>query len=58
MPALSKVIDDKKYMWDGNVYDSEEEAQKVAEGYAEDGFDTKIVSEEGHFLVYNRREIK
>ncbi|MCD6319257.1 MAG: hypothetical protein J7M03_01100 [Candidatus Desulfofervidaceae bacterium] len=58
MPALAKIFDDRKYMWDGEVYETKEEAQTVVEKYQQDGFETKIVEEEGKFLVYNRREVE
>jgi len=58
MPALARVFDDRKYMWDGETYETKEAAQTVAEKYQQDGFETKIVEEEGKFLVYNRREVK
>lgn len=53
-----KIIESKKFMWDGKVYDTEEEAKNVADSYQKDNFEVKIVSEEGKYLIYNRREVK
>jgi len=58
MPELARIFDDKKYMWDGEIYDSEDVAKQKAKEYEKDGFETKVIEEEGKFLVYNRREIK
>ncbi len=58
MPALAKIFGDKKYMWDGEIYASEEEAKKVAQRYKEAGFETKVVSEDDQFFVYSRKEVK
>ena len=52
---LAKVVNGKKFMWDGVVYDSDESAQQVMEGYAKDGFEVQKFDEEGQFLVYSRR---
>jgi hypothetical protein len=49
------MVNGKKFMWDGAVYDSDESAQQVMEGYAEDGFEVQKFNEEGQFLVYSRR---
>ena len=55
-PALAIRVDDKKYMWDGKVYESEEEARKVQEEYEKENFEVHITKgEEGKFLVYSRR---
>ena len=53
---LAKKVNGKKFMWDGVVYESEDEAQKVMEEYAKDGFEVEIFAEEGKSLVYSRRE--
>lgn len=55
-PALAIRVDDKKYMWDGKIYESEEEARKVQEEYKKENFEVHITKgEEGKFLVYSRR---
>ena len=52
---LAKKVNGKKFMWDGAVYESDEQAQKVMEDYAKEGFEVQKVVEEGQFLVYSRR---
>jgi hypothetical protein len=58
MPNASKIIDGKKYMWDGAVYESEKEAQEVKQKYADDNFEVKQLEEENKYLLYTRREVK
>jgi hypothetical protein len=50
-----KQIDGKKFMWDGRDYDSEEEAKNIESSYAQEGFETQIVQEDGKYNVYTRR---
>ena len=52
---LARKVNGKKFMWDGVVYDRDESAQQVMEGYAKDGFEVEKVVEDGQFLVYSRR---
>ena len=55
MAEIAKSFDDKKYMWDGKVYETRPEADEVRQGYLKDAFETKLVEDEGKFLVYSRR---
>lgn len=57
MPESSLQFDGRKLMWDGQEYEAEDEAKKVSQGYEDDGFDVKLVSEEGKHLIYTRREV-
>jgi hypothetical protein len=52
---LARKFDNKKFMWDGVIYDSDDQAQQVMEGYAKDGFEVQKFVNEGQFLVYSRR---
>ena len=52
---LARRVDGKKFMWDGVVYDSDDQAQQVMEGYAKDGFEVQKFVNEDQFLVYSRR---
>jgi hypothetical protein len=52
---LARKVDGKKFMWDGVVYDSDDQAQQVMEGYAKDGFEVQKFVNDGQFLVYSRR---
>lgn len=53
-----KIFDGRKFMWDGKPYDGKEEAEEVISGYEKEGFETRMLEEEGKYLVYSRREVK
>ena len=57
-PHLSLVIDGKKFMWDGRLYATREEASAVREACQSDGFEVRVVEEGGKFLLYTRRAVK
>ena len=50
-----KIMDGKKYMWDGEDYESKAAVQENISKYGHDGFETKLVEAEGQYLVYTRR---
>jgi hypothetical protein len=52
-----KIIDSKKYMWDGEDYESEPAAREKMSTYGNDGFETKLIEEDGKYLVYTRRVV-
>ena len=52
-----KIIDGKKYMWDGEDYESESATQENISKYNNDGFETKLIEENGKYLVYTRRVV-
>jgi len=58
MPESSRILNGKKFMWDGVVYPSQEEAQAVVEKYKKDNFEVEFVDEEKQYLVYTRRVVK
>jgi hypothetical protein len=58
MPDSSRTINGKKFMWDGVVYPTQEEAQSVVEKYKKDNFEVEFVKDENQFLVYTRRVVK
>ena len=51
----AKNIDGKKFMWDGNSYENVDTAQNAQKNYSEEGFETRIVQDEGKYEVYTRR---
>ena len=55
---VSRLLDGKKYMWDGKEYDSEQDAKSAAEKYSSDGFETRVVDEEDRFWVFTRRFVE
>lgn len=58
MPENAVITEGKKYMWDGEEYQSETAARENMEKYSKDGFETKMIEVEGKVLVYTRREVK
>jgi len=56
-PNLSLVSDGKKFMWDGRLYTTREEASTVREACQSDGFEVRVLEEGGKFLVYTRRAV-
>lgn len=57
MPDSSKKIDQKKFMWDGTVYESEKEAQDMKQKYETDNFEVEMLEEENKYLLYTRRVV-
>lgn len=57
MPDSSKIIKEKKFMWDGTVYESEKEAQDMKQKYEEDNFEAEMLAEEDKYLLYTRRVV-
>ncbi|MDZ7305401.1 MAG: hypothetical protein ONB44_25045 [candidate division KSB1 bacterium] len=53
-----KIIDGKKFMWDGVTYDSEAAAMENVTKYSADGFETRLLKEDDKYLVYTRRVAK
>jgi hypothetical protein len=52
---LARKVNGKKFMWDGVIYDSDDQAQQIMEDYGRDGFEVEKFVEDGQFLVYSRR---
>jgi len=52
-----RIIDGKKFMWDGEDYESESAAQENVSKYSKDGFETKLIDEGGKYIVYTRRVV-
>jgi hypothetical protein len=52
---LSRKFEGKKFMWDGAVYATEDEARQSAQAYRQDGFDVQLFEDAGQYLVYSRR---
>ena len=59
MPGIrSEKFDGRKFMQDGKVYASREEAEKAMESYRSNGFEVRLLEEGGNFLVFSRRVVK
>jgi hypothetical protein len=57
-PDLTMISEGKKLLWDGQLYETREEAASVAESYRNENFEIELVEEDGKFLVYSRRAVK
>ncbi len=55
-PASYRIVENRKYVWDGATSADESEASRVAAGYREQRFDVQVVPEGGAWLVFTRRE--
>jgi hypothetical protein len=56
-PSTAMISDGKKFMWDGQVYDNKEEASRAGQSYQDENFQTRLVEQDGKFLVYTRRTV-
>ena len=52
-----KIIDGKKFMWDGETYPGKEKAQEVISQYEKEGFETRIIKEGNECFVFSRRVV-
>jgi len=55
---LARIIDKKKFMWDGYVYKTKEEAEETAKKYRENGFEVELIKEVDQYFVFTRRVVK
>jgi hypothetical protein len=58
MPLNMRFIDRRKFMWDGEVYDSQAAADARQAEYKAHEFEVQTIQEEGKFLLYTRRVVK
>ncbi len=58
MPDISKIINGKKLMWDGVVYESKKEAEDTMQKYKDDNFEVELIEEEKKHILYTRRVVK
>lgn len=57
MAERTRIFEGKKYMWDGQEYDNEEQASSVEKQYTEKGFEVQMLREDGKVLIYTRRVV-
>ena len=55
MPDFVRYFDTKKFMWDSVERADRAAAEAAAEKYEADGFEVRLVEEEGKSYVYTRR---
>ncbi len=58
MPQDTRFFERSKFMWDGETYPNREAAQAKSNEYQSQGFETRLVEEEGMSLLYTRRVVK
>lgn len=56
-PNLTAIIEGKKFMWDGQVFDIRDECLQQAEAYRNDNFEVRLVEQDAKFLLYTRRAV-
>jgi hypothetical protein len=57
-PNLAIISDGKKFMWDGQLYATKEDASRAAEAYRKDNFAVQRLEQDQKFLLYTRRVAK
>ncbi len=57
-PPSFRKFDGLKFMWDGRPYDSAADRETARKEYESKNFETRLIEEEGKFLVYTRRVVK
>lgn len=57
-PEEARYEGNKKFMWDGEVYESQSDALSRKKLYEEKGFEVGMFNEQEKFLLYTRREVK
>jgi hypothetical protein len=57
MTNIAEKINGKKFMWDKGNYSTGAEAKEKMAKYEKDGFETRLVEQDGKFFVYTRRVV-
>jgi hypothetical protein len=57
-PQSVRFFERSKFMWDGESYDSRPAAEAKKGEYEAQGFETRLIEEEGSALLYTRRVVK
>ncbi len=52
---MARILQGKKYMWDGATYAGRAEAEAVAQKYRNDRFEVATIVENGQHFVFTRR---
>jgi hypothetical protein len=55
---LSKIINGKKYMWDGATYSDKKNTLDIEQKYKNDGFETEILEEDKNYYIFTRKVVK
>jgi len=57
-PDRAVIIDGKKFLWDGQLFETHDDASRQAEAYKNDNFEVQMVEHDDKHLVYTRRLVK
>jgi len=57
MAEQARFFDGRKFMWDGEEYDSEEKAKAARKQYEENGFEVELCRDDENVLLYTRRVV-
>ena len=57
-PDRATIVDGKKFLWDGRLFETHDDASRQAEAYKSDNFEVQMVEADGKHLVYTRRLVK
>jgi hypothetical protein len=57
MAEQARFFDGRKFMWDGQEYDSEKDAKAAQKQYSENGFEVEMCREDDNVLLYTRRVV-
>ena len=52
-----RIIEDKKFAWDGIEYETEDEARSVEKEYLDKEFEVRLITEGEIFFLYTRRVV-
>ncbi len=55
MAEQARFFDGRKFMWDGEEYDSEKKAKDIQKQYEGNGFEVELCREDDKVLLYTRR---
>lgn len=55
---LARVINSRKYMWDGATLEDKAQAEETKKKYKEDKFEAEIVEEDGKYFLFTRRLVE
>jgi len=57
-PQGMRFFERSKFLWDGESHDSRPAAEAKKGEYEAQGFETRLVEEDGKVLLYTRRVVK
>ena len=55
---LAKIINGKKFMWDGKDYPDKKSALDTVQEYKNNGFETEVLEEKQKYYVFTRRVVE